>query len=171
MLWTADVLRERMGLAPAQAAAGVTALVAGMCAGRVAGGRLALRFPVDTLLYAAILTTTAGFAVLWRTGTAVLGLPALLVCGLGIALFYPLGIARAIEASEGRPDQASARAGVGAALASGSAPFVLGAVADAAGIHLALLVVPALLAVAAVGIRIGQRKPVRLSGAQPTMPA
>jgi len=161
VLWTADVLRERMGLAPGQAAAGVTALVAGMCAGRVAGGRLALRWPVDTLLYAAILTATGGFAVFWLAETVVLGLPGLLVCGLGVALFYPLGIARAIEASEGRPDQASARAGVGAALAAGVGPFVLGAVADVVGIHLALLVVPALLAAAAVGVRVGERWPVR----------
>lgn len=156
LLWTADVLREQMGLAPGQAAAGLTALVAGMCVGRVAGGRLALRFPLDQLLYAAILTTMAGFTVFWLAGTVVLGLPALLVCGLGIALFYPLGIARAIEASEGRPDQASARVGLGAALASGAAPFLLGAIADVVGIRLALLVVPALLVGAAIGIRVGR---------------
>lgn len=156
VLWTADVLREQLGLAPGQAAAGVTALVAGMCAGRAAGGRLALRWPVDTLLYGAILTTTAGFAVFWLAGAAVVGLPALVVCGLGIALFYPLGIARAIEAADGRPDQASARVGLGAALAAGTAPFVLGAVADLVGLHLALLVVPTLLAAAAIGIRLGR---------------
>lgn len=169
-LWAADVLRERMGLSPGPSAAGVTALVAGMCAGRVAGGRLALRFPVDQLLYAAITTTFLGFAGFWLAQTAVLGLPALVVCGLGIALFYPLGIARLIEASEGRPDQASARAGIGAALAAGAGPFVLGAVADVVGLHLALLVIPALLAVAAAGVRIGQRRPVGLSGAPLTMP-
>lgn len=169
-LWAADVLRERMGLSPGPSAAGVTALVAGMCAGRVAGGRLALRLPVDQLLYAAITTTFLGFAGFWLAQTAVLGLPALVVCGLGIALFYPLGIARLIEASEGRPDQASARAGIGAALAAGAGPFVLGAVADVVGLHLALLVIPALLAVAAAGVRIGQRRPVGLSGAPPTMP-
>ena len=125
---------------------------------------------MDTLLYAAILTATVGFTIFWLAETAVLGLPGLVVCGLGIALFYPLGIARAIEASEGRPDQASARAGIGAALAAGAGPFLLGAVADVVGLHLALLVIPILLAVAAAGVRIGQRRPVRLSGGPPTMP-
>lgn len=166
VLWTADVLREQVGLAPGPAAAGVTALVAGMGAGRLGGGRLALRWPVDTLLYGAILTTAAGFAVFWLAETAVLGLSALVVCGLGIALFYPLGIARAIEASEGRPDQASARVGLGAALAAGTAPFLLGTVADLVGLRLALLVVPTLLAVAAVGVRAG-RAPTMLMRAGP----
>jgi predicted MFS family arabinose efflux permease len=163
VLWTAEVLRERAGLAPGPAAAGVTALVAGMAAGRVAGGRLALRWPVDTLLYGAIATTAAGFVALWLTARAAVALPALLVCGLGIALFYPLGIARAIDASEGRPDQASARAGLGAALASGAGPFALGALADVVGLHAALLVVPGLLVVAAVGIRASAAAPAALS--------
>ena len=78
----------------------------------------------------------------------------LLACGLGVALYFPLGLARAIAASGGRPDRASARVGIGAALASGVGPFVLGALADATGIHAAMLVVPVLLVVAAVGIRL-----------------
>lgn len=164
VLWTADVLRERGGLGPGPAAAGVTALVAGMCVGRLGGGRLALRWRVDTLLYAAILTAGAGFTVFWLTTSALLALPALLVCGLGVALFYPLGIARAIDASEGRPDHASARAGIGAALASGAGPFALGALADLAGLRLALLVVPALLALAALGVWASSR------GARPRPP-
>ena len=155
VLWTADVLRE-IGVKPGQAAARVTALIGGMALGRFAGSRLALRWPVDTLLYGAIVTTTVGFLGLWLADAGYVGIPALLVCGLGVALFYPLGIARVIEHSEGRPDQASARAGLGAALASGVAPFVLGAIADAVGIHLALLVVPVLLAIAAAGVRLGR---------------
>ena len=71
-----------------------------------------------------------------------------------MSLYFPLGLSRAIAASDGRPDQATARVGLGAALASGVGPFVLGALADAAGIHAAMLVVPALLVVAAVGIRL-----------------
>ena len=39
-------------------------------------------------------------------------------------------------------------------MASGAGPFGLGALADATTIHTAMLVVPALLVVAAVGIRL-----------------
>jgi predicted MFS family arabinose efflux permease len=156
VLWTADVMRERVGLSPGPAAASVTAVVGGMFVGRLLGGRLALRYPLDGLLYGAIALTGTGFTVLWLTTEVSLALPALLACGIGIALFYPLGVARAIDASEGRPDHASARVGIGAALASGLGPFVLGALADLFGLHLALLVVPALLAVAALGLHLGR---------------
>jgi predicted MFS family arabinose efflux permease len=113
-LWAADILRTRFGLGDAAASAGVTTIVAGMCIGRVFGGRLALRLPVDRLLYLAIAVCGLGFAVFWVTMSATLALTGLLVSGLGISLFYPLGIARAIEASDGRPDLASARVGLGA---------------------------------------------------------
>ena len=170
VLWTADVMRERVGLAPGPAAASVTAVVGGMAVGRLVGGRLALRYPLDRLLYGAIVLTAIGFSVFWLTTSAWLALPALLACGVGIALFYPLGVARAINASEGRPDHASARAGIGAALASGVGPFVLGALADVVGLHRALLVVPALLVVAAVGLRLG-RLPAAATPAGPASPA
>jgi predicted MFS family arabinose efflux permease len=155
-LWSADMLHQRTGLSRAAASAGVTALVAGMFFGRAAGGRLALRAPIDRLLYGALAVNALGFVLFWTSTDPVLAAVGLLGCGLGVSLYFPLGLARAIAASGGRPDQASARVGLGAALASGAGPFGLGALADAAGIHVAMLVVPALLVVAALGIRFGQ---------------
>ncbi len=154
-LWAADMLHQRTDLSAAGASASVTALVAGMFLGRAFGGRLALHFPVDHLLYGALALNALGFALFWTSTGAVLAVVGLLGCGLGVALYFPLGLARAIAASEGRPDRASARVGIGAALASGAGPFGLGALADGFGIHAAMLVVPALLVVAAVGIRLG----------------
>jgi predicted MFS family arabinose efflux permease len=159
-LWTADILRARFDLSAAVASAGVTAVVAGMCVGRIAGGRLALHIALDRLLYGALAVCAAGFTAFWLTTWAPLAIFALLVSGLGIALFYPIGVARAIVASDGRPDLAVARIGVGVALASGGGPFVLGALADQIGIHNAFLVVPALLVFSALGVRLGaQRTP------------
>ncbi len=154
-LWAADMLRQRTDLSAAGASASVTALVAGMCLGRVFGGRLALRVPVDRLLFGALAVNALGFALFWTSTDAALAVIGLLGCGLGVALYFPLGLARAIAASDGRPDRASARVGIGAALASGVGPFALGALADAFGIHAAMLVIPALLVVAVVGIRLG----------------
>lgn len=152
-LWTADILRNRFGLGAAAASAGVFAIVGGMCIGRLAGGSLALRITVDRLLYLAITVCGAGFTVFWLTTAPWLAMGGLLLTGLGISLFYPLGIARAISASDGRPDLATARAGLAAALASGGGPFVLGALADQVGIHGAFLVVPVLLVLCALGVR------------------
>lgn len=156
-LWAADILRTRDGLGPGGASAGLTGLVVGMLLGRLAGGRLALRFGIDPLLYAAIGVAAAGFALFWVSTWAPLAIAGLLICGLGVALHYPLGIARAIDAAEGRPDLASARAALAAALAIGVGPFALGALADQVGLHTAFLVVPCLLALAALGVRIGGR--------------
>lgn len=156
VLWTGDALRERTGMSAGAAAAGLTAVVAGMAVGRLFGGRLALRHHVDHLLLGAIGLAGFGFALFWWSQEPVVAVAGLVLCGLGIALFYPLGVVRAIHASEGRPDLASARGGLGAALASGAGPFGLGALADQVGIHDALLVVPALLLVAAVGVRLGR---------------
>jgi predicted MFS family arabinose efflux permease len=154
-LWSADMLEDRTDLSQAGAAASVTALVAGMAIGRIVGGRLALRVPVDQLMYAALAVNAAGFTLFWTSTAAALAVTGLFVCGLGVSLYFPLGLSRAIAASDDRPDQATARVGIGAALASGLGPFVLGALADAAGIHAAMLIVPALLVVAVVGIRLG----------------
>jgi fucose permease len=154
-LWSADMLHQRTDLSRAAASASVTALVGGMFLGRVAGGWLALRHPVDRLLYAALALNAVGFAVFWGSTSGPVAVTGLLACGLGVALYFPLGLARSIAASDGRPDHASARVGVGAALASGAGPFGLGALADVVGIHTAMLVVPALLVVAALGIRFG----------------
>jgi predicted MFS family arabinose efflux permease len=153
-LWAADHLRQRTSLTAAEATAAVTAFVGGMCIGRVVGGRLALRFAVDRLLYCALALNAAGFLLFWLSADPVAAVTGLLGCGLGVALYFPLGLSRVIAASGGQPDRAMARVGIGAALASGAGPFGLGALADATSIHTAMLVVPGLLVVAAIGIRL-----------------
>jgi predicted MFS family arabinose efflux permease len=153
--WASELLRSRAGLAPGAAAAGVTVIVAGMLVGRLAGGRLALRFAVDPLLLASLAVAAAGFALFWWSASPLPALAGLLVAGLGIALQYPLGVARAIAASDGHPDLATARGGIAAGLAIGAGPFVLGALADVVGTHAAFLLVPVLLALAAVFVRLG----------------
>ena len=147
--WAADSLREHAGASPATATAGVTAVVAGMCAGRLVGGRVALRVDPGRLLLTALALSAAGFAVFWLATAAPLALAGLAVCGLGIALHFPLGVARAVAASGRRPDRGAGRISFAAGLASGVAPFVLGALADRSGTHTAFLLVPVLLVAAA----------------------
>lgn len=153
--WASELLRSRAGLAPGAAAAGVTVIVAGMLIGRLAGGQLALRFAADPLLLASLAVAAVGFAGFWVSTSPLPALAGLLVAGLGIALQYPLGVARAIAASEGHPDLATARGGIAAGLAIGAGPFVLGALADVVGTHAAFLLVPVLLALAAAFVRLG----------------
>ncbi|MDP9392744.1 MAG: MFS transporter, partial [Actinomycetota bacterium] len=103
-VWASDLLRERTGLGGDAAAAALTAFVGGMTAGRLAGARYALKRPVDVLLVQALVLTGAGFAVFWLSTTAWLSLVGLVLVGVGVALHFPLGIARALAASAGRHD-------------------------------------------------------------------
>jgi hypothetical protein len=156
--WAADGLRDRAGASPAAATAGVTAIVGGMFLGRVAGGRIALRVRPGRLLLGAVALSLLGFAVFWLSTAPVPALAGLVVVGVGIAVQYPVGTARAVAASDGRPDRAAGRLSVATGVASGAAPFALGALADGAGTHIAFLLVPALLLAAAAGV-LATRQP------------
>lgn len=154
-IWTSDVLQERIGLSDGAAAAGVTAIVAGMAAGRIAGGRLSLRYDPDWLLYRALALAGIGFAVFWLSQATVPAIAGLVLCGLGIALHFPLGVMRAIRTSPDRPDLAATRASLAVGLAVGVGPFALGALSDVVGTHRAFLVVPVFLTLAAVCVARG----------------
>jgi predicted MFS family arabinose efflux permease len=154
-IWTSDVLEERIGLSDGASAAGVTAVVAGMAVGRVAGGRLSLRYDPDWLLYRALALAGAGFAFFWLSSSAVPAIVGLFICGLGISLHFPLGVMRAIRTSPDRPDLAATRASLAIGLAVGVGPFALGALADVVGTHRAFLVVPVFLTLAAICVRCG----------------
>ncbi|MFC5997877.1 MFS transporter [Quadrisphaera sp. GCM10027208] len=147
--WAGDLLQVRLGAAPGTAAAAVTGFVAGMAVGRLLAGRLALRFSPARLLLAGLLTAGAGWLVLWTAPTVPAAVVGLVVAGGGVALLFPLSVSLVMAASGGRPDLGSAAGSVGAGVAIGSAPFALGALADAVGPHQGFLLVPVLLLSAA----------------------
>jgi MFS family permease len=165
-LWVADVLRSHAHVSPGGAAAAVSAIIAGMTAGRLVGGRLVLRFGATTVILGALALSAAGFTVFWLATAPWLAIAGLVVTGLGNALHYPLGVGLAVEYSGGRPDLAAARSSYAMALSFGGAPFLLGAVADGIGPHLAFLLVPVFLAASAVTILALRRRVVALPAAE-----
>ena len=151
-LWASEQLHEHAGLSRAAAAAGMSAVLVGMVAGRAAGGRLSLWLSTVSLLLGALGVATAGFTVFWTARTPWLAVTGLVLCGLGVSLHFPLGLTLTIQTSAGQPELAMARNSYGMALGFGVAPFVLGAVADRVGIGWAFLLVPACLAIAAATV-------------------
>jgi MFS family permease len=153
--WVADLLAQRTGLSRAAAAAGVTAVLAGMTASRAAVGALALRHPPRLLLAASLLLTAAGWAVAWLATAPAPALAGLLVVGLGIGGQYPLGVGLVLDAAPGAEDRTVGAMSVGIGISSGLGPFALGALADARGTHDAFLVVPVLVVacLALLGVR------------------
>jgi predicted MFS family arabinose efflux permease len=148
-LWVADVLRVHSHAPEAAATAGLSAVVGGMCAGRVLGSRLLLRWPVPTVLLGAIALSAAGFAVFWLAPVPWLAVVGLVVLGLGDSMHFPLGVALVVAHSGGQPDLAVSRSSYAAALAFGVSPFLLGVLADVTGPHTAFLLVLVFLAGAA----------------------
>ncbi|MEY9925890.1 putative MFS family arabinose efflux permease [Catenulispora sp. GP43] len=151
-LWCATLLRDRAHLSAGVAATGVTAVVAGMALGRAIGGRLALRVPIDRLIFAAFGTNLVGFALFWATPNPVLMFGGLAVAGLGVSLQFPLLSARGIEMSGGEAELAGAVNMFGSGIAVGTAPFALGFLSDRVGIHTAYLLLPAFIVAAVAAV-------------------
>lgn len=148
-LWSAIVLRERVELTPAAAAAAVSAITGGMLLGRVGGARFALRMRTVPLYFAALAVSMLGFTIFWLAQSPALAITGLLITGLGNGMHYPLAIALALAVAPSQPDRAAGFAAYGMGVSFGVAPFALGVLADEVGAHGALLLVPAFIAVAA----------------------
>jgi MFS family permease len=154
--WSADQLRTHVGLGSGTASAAVSALLVGMTIGRLSSVPLTARWPVERLLLGAIMLALVGWAVMWTATSAVVAVTGLGVLGLGLALQFPLSLVRVMHASGGRPDTANALVSVGTGLASGLAPFALGALADRVGARDGFLLVPALLASGVLLLALGR---------------
>ncbi|WP_067139854.1 MFS transporter [Microtetraspora malaysiensis] len=157
-LWAAELLAQRTGLTAAQATTGLTAMLAGVAAGRFGGARLALRHPASAVLLGALAVTLAGWTIFWTATAVPMAYAGLALSGLGISVHFPLALSRVIAASGGRPDAASGAASIWGSLGSGGGPFVLGALGDGFGTHTAFLLVPALILLACGGI-LSSRSP------------
>ncbi|MDG4802951.1 MFS transporter [Micromonospora sp. WMMD980] len=156
-LWTADVLRTHAGLSAGGASAAVAAIVCGMFAGRLAGGRAAMRWPPVSLLLGALTVSLAGFTLFWASPVGWLAVTGLVVLGLGNALHYPLAISIALAVAGGAADRAAGWSSYSMGVGFGIAPVALGRVADGVGPHAAFLLLPAFIAVAVLlTVRLGR---------------
>ncbi|MEU8070398.1 MFS transporter [Micromonospora sp. NPDC048169] len=156
-LWTADVLRTHAGLSAGGASAAVAAIVCGMFAGRIAGGRAALRWAPVPLLLGALTVSLAGFALFWASTVGWLAVIGLVVLGLGNALHYPLAISIALAVAGPAADKAAGWSAYSMGVGFGIAPVALGWVADGVGPHPAFLLLPAFIAVAVLlTVRLGR---------------
>ncbi len=156
--WSADLLRQTVGLSAGAASAAVTAVVGGMAVGRTALGRLALRIAPARLLLAAFALTAAGWTLTWLATSPVPAMAGLVLTGIGIAGQYPLGMALVLASAPGHGDRASGLVSFGLGLSSGLAPFAIGALADLTSTHTAFLVVPGLIVLALVLLQLAGRQ-------------
>jgi fucose permease len=158
VFWSTDYLETERDLSGSGAAAGSSAFLVGMTAGRLLGGPLTKRFGSEALLAVALAVAAAGFAVFWlvpSSEAAVLGLG---LTGSGVSLLYPLTLALGIGAAGGRTDAAAARAAFAAGIAIALAPFALGGLADVSDLQVGYSIVPVLLGLGAVVLAAARRR-------------
>lgn len=156
--WAVDYLSSEVRLADATAAGLLTVFVGGIGVGRLVGGRLAARRAPAALVSASFVLLLAGALVFWASATSAGAVVGLALLGLGVSVVYPMCLSLAIGAApRNLAAPATTRAAVGASLAILSAPFVLGALADAAGPRRAFALVPAIAVVALVFVAGGRR--------------
>ena len=153
LLWSPDLLREQTGFGAAAAAASVGAITGGMLVGRLIGARLAEVRQPNTLLIWSVIIALIALGVIWSSTLAPVMLIGMFVLGSGLGLHWPLGVARVVIASDGQTDRASAIASIFGSFAIGTAPFILGAIADGSSVHTAFLIIPIFL-LAALAILI-----------------
>ncbi|MGY1739511.1 MULTISPECIES: MFS transporter [unclassified Blastococcus] len=160
------------GLSTAAAATALSGNYLGILAGRLAGAALTRR-PGRTvpLLHASLAVTAGGFALFWLTGSSVLAVAGLFVCGVGIANLYPLALALTMGAAGGQEDRANARTQLLGGLVTAAAPLLLGRLADEHGLGTAFVLEPVLLGVCLVlllgGLRLLGPGPAGRAGRRP----
>jgi fucose permease len=144
--WSASYLENVLGMVKVEAARSVSVFLAAMIIGRLASSRLVDHFTTPKLVIASTLLAGGGFLVYWLAGNVLLVLIGLFVTGLGVASLYPLILSLAMGSAEDSTVQASARATLASGAAILTLPFVMGRLADAAGIRPAYGIVLLLLA-------------------------
>jgi hypothetical protein len=152
--WSAVDLRSAAGAAPAVAGLGYAAFAATMCALRLGGDRLLARRSARAVLPPLAVLATAGMAVALLAPAPATVLIGLAVLGAGCALVVPATFSAAGRLP-GLP------AGTGIATVSGigwvgfvGGPPLIGRIAGATSLPVALGIVPLLMAVIAGAIRI-----------------
>jgi hypothetical protein len=149
VVWGAQVVVSRTGVAIETATGLAAAFSAGMVGGRLAASFIHLGRPVQVrVLRVGAAVTLAGALLVWAAWRPEIAALGLFLGGLGMAPVYPFGASLALAHAPFAPVRASARLTLASSVSILAAPLVLGIVAGALGIVAAWLLVVALLAAA-----------------------
>ncbi|MFD8753998.1 MFS transporter [Kitasatospora sp. NPDC059577] len=153
--WTTLHLTDDVHASASVAATGYGAYAFAMASGRVGGTWLSIRLGQTRLMLLGGLVAAAGMLVAALAPVAPLAICGFVLVGLGLANLFPLAIARAGEAGGPQGVALASSLGYGGMLIG---PVVIGFLADAAGLPLALTTVAvAATAAALLPLSVGRR--------------
>jgi fucose permease len=151
--WSSVYLRDSLGSGSAVSGLGYAAFALAMVVVRIFGDRLLRRFPAHELLPALAALTTVTFAIALVVASVPTAIVAFFVLGLGVGTVIPTAFSAAGRLPGVHP-------GVGVAAVSGlgwagfvCGPPVIGQLAGATSLPVALAAVPILTAVIAIATR------------------
>lgn len=158
LLWAPSYLEQVVGLSPSAAALGAGTFFLAMLIGRVAGIRLLKKYAARSIFFGMVALIAVGFVGYWLAAPPALAVAGLFCIGLGVSLFFPLGISFAMTAAgPAASSRASSRSMLAPSLAVMLNPPLLGAIADNAGLWFAQVMIPVFLALAVVAFLVAQR--------------
>ncbi|MFJ8627705.1 MFS transporter [Kitasatospora sp. NPDC093550] len=153
--WTTLHLTDDVHASSVVAATGYGAYAFAMASGRVGGTWLSIRLGQTRLMLLGGLTAAGGMLVAALAPVAPVAICGFVLVGLGLANLFPLAIARAGEAGGPQGVALASSLGYGGMLIG---PVVIGFLADAAGLPLALTTVAvAATAAALLPLSVGRR--------------
>ena len=155
LFWGVSMLRSRLDVSAPLAAAALSVNVAGLVAGRLLLGPLLLkRIDREKVLLGCHVVGGIGLALFLVLPSRAGALFGFMLLGLGVSMFWPLGIARLIRGAGGQSTAASGLAAVATGAANGLAPLALGYAAEGWGVSRAATVVLPLLLVLATALTV-----------------
>ncbi len=143
LVWGGPLIQRQAGVSLADATLTISALIAGMIAGRGLMSLAAMaRLDPMLVIRAGVIVTFVAVLLPWWSGEYLLGVAGMLLAGFGIGILYPPAASIALAAVPDQPAAASSRLTLAAGLAILVAPLLLGIIADVSDIATAWLLVP-----------------------------
>jgi predicted MFS family arabinose efflux permease len=121
-----------------------------MALGRWYGTLVFPRIDVDVRAFILILIQLFGFLIFWASPMVAASLVGLFLTGLGTSAQFALFSLRLLRFAKDKPDLAIGVSALGAGVAIGCAPFLIGSLSDQKGIATSLLLVPVFILLAGV---------------------
>jgi fucose permease len=150
--WLATYLIDDIGVARNASVAAVGGLYGASLAGRLLASRLAGHARTERLLGLALGTALVGLIVIVIAGQVAVAAAGVAIAGVGIGAMFPLTSALHVNASALSSDRALGQVLAVAAPGQLAGPLIAGAIAQAAGLRIGLLILPLLTLVAAAGL-------------------
>jgi fucose permease len=150
--WLASYLNDDVGLTRGSAVLLVSVLYAANLVGRLVASRLARRVTAERLLALALFVAFVGLPVLLSATGAAAAAIGVAICGAGVGATFPLTSSLHVGGSPRTADRALGEILSTASVGQILGPLAVAAIAQAAGLRVGLLVLPALVILAAGGL-------------------